>query len=101
MSRKRVSEVDRNVFINCPFDDEFKPIFESLVFAVHDCGFVARCALEIEDSSQVRIDKIFNLIERCPFGIHDISREENLVSDHIFSPGQIKGDRTNKGGQAT
>jgi len=32
-------EFERHVFINCPFDDEYVPIFEAVVFAVHDAGF--------------------------------------------------------------
>lgn len=64
------------VYINCPFDGEYRPIFEALVFAVHDCGSVARCALELEDGTQVRIDKIERLIGACRLGIHDISRTE-------------------------
>ena len=67
---------DDQVFINCPFDGEYRPMFEALVFAVHDCGFVARCALELEDGSQVRIDKIEQIIKACRLGIHDISRTE-------------------------
>lgn len=67
---------DDQVFINCPFDGEYRPMFEALVFAVHDCGFVARCALELEDGSQVRIDKIEQIIGECRLGIHDISRTE-------------------------
>ena len=65
-----------NVFINCPFDSDYKPLFEAMVFVIHDCGFVARCALEEEDASQVRIDKIYGIIEACRYGIHDISRTE-------------------------
>ena len=65
-----------NVFVNCPFDSEYRPLFEALVFAVHDCGFVARCALEADDASQVRIDKIGDIIAECRLGIHDISRTE-------------------------
>lgn len=62
-----------DVFINCPFDDDYRPIMQALVFAVHDCGFAARSALETSDGSQVRIDKIYDLIRDCRFGIHDIS----------------------------
>ena len=65
-----------SVFINCPFDSVYKSLFDAIVFAVHDCGFVARCALEEGDASQVRIDKIYNIIEACRYGIHDISRTE-------------------------
>ena len=65
-----------NVFINCPFDAAYKPLFDVMVFTIHDCGFIARCALEEEDASQVRIDKIYTIIADCCYGIHDISRIE-------------------------
>lgn len=68
------SEYD--VFVNCPFDDAYKPLFEAIVFAVHDCGYVARCSLEVTDASEVRIEKIRTIIASCRFGIHDISRTE-------------------------
>ena len=72
----RLNRYTDNVFINCPFDSAYKPLFDAIVFAVHDCGFIARCALEEEDTSQVRIDKIYNIIADCYYGIHDISRTE-------------------------
>lgn len=40
------------VFINVPLDRRYKKLFDALVFAVHDCGFVARCALESDDGSR-------------------------------------------------
>lgn len=63
-----------SIFINCPFDDKYKLIFNALVFAIFDCGFIARCALEYDDSSVVRMDKIYKMISECRYGIHDISR---------------------------
>ncbi len=66
----------KRVFINCPFDAAYRPLFESIVFAVFDCGHEPSCALEIDDASEVRIDKVFNLIASCKSGIHDISRTE-------------------------
>jgi hypothetical protein len=70
------NEYAQGVFINCPFDSDYKPIFEATVFSVIACGFRPRCALEIDDSSEVRIDKIFKIIAECKLGIHDISRTE-------------------------
>lgn len=67
---------DFNVFINCPFDDSYRSMFQAIVFAVHDCGYIARCALEVSDASEVRIEKITKIIASCRFGIHDISRTE-------------------------
>ena len=46
------------------------------MFAVLDCGFIPRCALEEDDASQVRIEKIYEIIADCRYGIHDISRIE-------------------------
>jgi hypothetical protein len=63
----------KSVFINCPFDDGYRPIFEALVFAVYFLGFKARCAREADDSGEVRIAKIERIIEECNYGIHDIS----------------------------
>ena len=67
---------DQSVFINCPFDSEYQSLMEALVFAVYDCGFVARSALEMDDAAQVRIEKITGIIESSRMGIHDLSRIE-------------------------
>lgn len=64
----------RQVFFNVPFDPRYRKLFRALVFAVHDCGFASRCALEQSDSAQVRLDKLYQLIKSCQFGIHDLSR---------------------------
>jgi hypothetical protein len=63
----------KDVFINCPFDDTYKPIFEAIVFAVYALGFFARCAFEVDDASEVRLAKITRIIEECAYGVHDIS----------------------------
>jgi hypothetical protein len=62
------------VFLNVPFDPRYKKLFEALIFAVHDCAYVARCARERDDGSQVRIDKLDEIIGACKYGIHDLSR---------------------------
>ena len=62
------------VFINVPFDKRYKKLFDALVFAVHDCGFTARGAREQDDGSQVRLEKLFEIIRECRYGIHDLSR---------------------------
>ena len=69
-----------NVFINCPIDSVYKKLFNAMVFTIHDCGFIPRCALEEDDASQVRIDKIYSMIADCRYGIHDISRTEDKSS---------------------
>jgi hypothetical protein len=65
-----------DVFINCPFDAEYEPLFEALVFAVAAAGYKARCALEDNDAANIRFDKLRKLIQVCPRTIHDLSRTE-------------------------
>jgi hypothetical protein len=69
-------EPAQSVFINCPFDVEYQPLFRAVVFAVQDCGFLPRSALERDDGSEVRIDKLRRIIGESAFGVHDISRTE-------------------------
>lgn len=65
-----------NVFINCPFDADFEPLRNAMLFAIADCGFIARCALESSNGHDYRFEKIKQIIDECRFGIHDISRTE-------------------------
>lgn len=70
----RTPRFNDNVFINCPFDPAYLPLFESLVFTVYACGFLPRCAREESDSGEARVEKIARLIASSRYGIHDISR---------------------------
>ncbi|WP_174821627.1 hypothetical protein [Duganella rivi] len=65
-----------DVFINCPFDTEFAGLNEAIVFAIYDCGFRPRSALESENGGESRFEKIKLLIRQCKFGVHDISRTQ-------------------------
>ncbi len=71
-----VKDYSSNVFVNCPFDDEYLPIRNAIIFAIFDCGFVPRSALEEDDGGNTRFEKIKHLISISKFGIHDISRTE-------------------------
>jgi hypothetical protein len=66
----------RSAFLNCPFDEDYQPVYRAIVFAIVACGFTPRCALERLDSSEYRLDKIAGMIGDCDWGIHDISRVE-------------------------
>lgn len=65
-----------NVFVNCPFDDDYLELRNALLFAIYDCGFIPRCALEEDNGGNVRFEKIQRLIKDSKFGVHDISRTE-------------------------
>jgi hypothetical protein len=76
MKRNRNPAYATSVFINCPFDDEYVPIFHAITFAIRFARFVPRSALETNDSGQERLQKILDIIEECRLGIHDVSRVE-------------------------
>jgi len=65
-----------DVFINCPFDRDYAPTFQALIFTIFACKFRPRSARELDDGGQTRIDKLFRLIGECRYGIHDLSRTE-------------------------
>lgn len=72
---KVVGEYKNNVFLNCPFDNDYNEIFNAIVFAVHSCGFVLRCAKEENgNAAAIRILKIEKFIKESKYAIHDISR---------------------------
>jgi hypothetical protein len=66
----------KSVFINCPFDDGFKPILRAMVFTIISSGYHPRCALDATDGAEVRVSKIAKMIGECDWGIHDLSRIE-------------------------
>lgn len=67
---------ERHVFVNCPFDGAYKPLFDAAIFTIIRSGFVARCALETDNAADNRFEKICLIIKQCRYGVHDISRTE-------------------------
>ena len=76
-------QYETDVFINCPFDPAYESLLEAILFAVTACGYRLRCASEIVDSGEVRLNKLLRLIADCRLGIHDISRTQ-LDDEHLL-----------------
>ncbi len=76
-----VEDRGRSVFINCPFDQNYRELFEAVLFAIAACGYKARCALEEDDSGSIRFDKLCRLISESQRSIHDLSRVEVGYND--------------------
>lgn len=78
MANQRTAKqpASKAVFVNCPFDDGFKPIFRAIVFTILSSGYHPRCALDATDGAEVRVSKIAKMIGECDWGIHDLSRVE-------------------------
>ncbi len=65
---------DTSVFINCPFDEQYRPILNAILFCVTYAGLTPRLATERGDAGENRLEKICALITESRFSIHDLSR---------------------------
>lgn len=95
----------KNVFINCPFDDDYRRLLLAMVFTVKYLGYKPRLALERANCAETRIEKIVSLIIESRFGIHDLSRmvsadkNEHYRMNMPFELGIDYGAKVLKGGQ--
>ena len=73
-----------NIFINCPFDNEYKSLLQPILFTIVYLGFNPRLSSERSDSLEQRIDKILSLIKSCKYSVHDLSRLKAEKANDIF-----------------
>jgi len=69
---------ENNVFINCPFDEEYVPLLRALVFTTIYLNLEPHFSQTIS-SSNIRINQIKQHIRNCKFGIHDLCRSKAMV----------------------
>lgn len=79
-----MSTYDKNVFINCPYDNEYRPLLRPLLFTILFHQYEPRIALENSDSGTLRLEKIKELINESKFSIHDLSRMQATNSEEIY-----------------
>jgi hypothetical protein len=75
---------ETNVFINCPFDSDFKKILHPILFTIIYHGLKPRIATERIDSGEQRITKIIQLIKESKWSIHDLSRVKATTAGEMF-----------------
>lgn len=75
---------EKNVFVNCPFDERYLPLLRPLLFTVIYLGLKPRIALEAIDSGELRLNKIVALIRESKYSIHDLSRSEAAVVGELY-----------------
>jgi hypothetical protein len=72
-----------SVFINCPFDDDYRPLMYAIVFSVVCCGFLPRSALETGDTAKPRMVRIWEAMSSSKYSIHDLSRCRGEGSEQL------------------
>lgn len=75
---------EKNVFVNCPFDEKYVPLLRPILFTVIYLGLKPRIALEAIDSGEQRLDKIVKLIRDSKYSIHDLSRSEAAAAGEMY-----------------
>lgn len=71
-----------NVFINCPFDNDYFVLLKPLLFSLCYIDLNPQIS-ETSDSGEVRLIKIKGLIENSRFSIHDLSRMEPMKDNEL------------------
>lgn len=66
---------NENVFINCPFDNDYTNLLRPLLFTVVYAGLEPQIS-QTTDSGQQRVNAIQELIIKSKYSIHDLSRVE-------------------------
>lgn len=77
-------DFDRNVFVNCPFDKDYDPILQAILFCLVRFGLKPRIASERSNAAESRIDKIRELIQASRYSIHDLSRCQAKRADEHY-----------------
>ena len=62
-----------DVFINAPFDPQYEPLFLALIAGLVCLGLNPRSVVQITGSTD-RLRRLVQIIQECPFSIHDLSR---------------------------
>jgi hypothetical protein len=63
------------VFLNIPYDLRFVDLYLAYIAGLASLGLYPRATIEIVGGER-RLDRIFGLIQGCPFSVHDLSRVE-------------------------
>lgn len=63
------------VFLNIPYDVRFQDLYLAYIAGLVSLGLHPRATVEIVGGER-RLDRIFGLIQACPYSVHDLSRVE-------------------------
>lgn len=70
------------IFINCPFDEDYKKQLRAILFTSIYCGLEPTLS-QLEDSGSIRVNNIIKLIKESELSVHDLSRVESSSSGEL------------------
>lgn len=72
------------VFINCPFDADYKTTLHALLFCLVSFGCKPLVATLRQDGGENRFEKIVGFLKEADFSIHDLSRCISTGENEVF-----------------
>src|SRR5713226_3342348 len=83
MKSRPLPACEKSVFINCPFDSNYRDLMLAIVFSVAAHGFVPRSAQETEGDAEPRFSRILTTISESKYSIRDLSRSTGESGDNL------------------
>jgi len=71
--KKRSVLRTNSVFVNLPFDREYEEIFVGYVVGLITLGLEPRSVIELDETGEGRMGRLFRLMNKCGSSIHDLS----------------------------
>ncbi len=71
------------VFLNYPFDAEFRPLAMAMHFAVVASGLIPVCAKDLSSPDRPRLEMLIEAIVNCHYSIHDFSRPKGAGNNNF------------------
>ena len=76
MNESSDASFDKNVFINCPYDEDYRNILLPILFVLVCSGLQPLLASMRKDADPGRLSRIIEYIKASKYSIHDLSRTE-------------------------
>jgi len=77
------AEPEFSVFVNCPFDDDYRGSLDAIVFTCVHAGFFPWMAASTGSVAVPRMQRILEGLLSCRYSIHDLTRYQGEGPDNL------------------
>lgn len=74
---------DRTVFVNCPFDDDYRAALDAIIFTCVHAGFLPLLAASTGTVAVPRVERILEGLSWSRYSIHDLTRYQGEGSNNL------------------
>jgi hypothetical protein len=71
------------IFVNCPFDEDYRDALDAIVFTCVHAGFCPWIAQSTGTVADSRLERILEGLSSCRYSIHDLSRYRGEGSENL------------------